>query len=316
MMRITAGAPGLLLAAIVWLILSITSMAGDAPAIAESRGVILPAPSQWGMPYTLSCILNLAATALCASGLWIINKAFNILPGLLFSTLFLCLCGTFPQLNAGLSPSLLTALIVLLCTYMLFKLYGRRNATTACLSLFSILSWGSMMQSACLLLMPIFLLGTVFLQVCRPREFIASLLGIITPYWIVLGFGIVSPEQLHFELPLNITHIAGDPQMLIGLLVTAGVAALALIMLMLYNALHMLSAGVKMRAYHSFVNLLGFACIWFMLFDTANFLTYLATMLLSLSFVATRTFTISRSPRAWVLPASLCAIFIILYFLF
>ena len=172
-----------------------------------------------------------------------------------------------------------------------------------------------MVQSACLMLVPVFIVGLILLQAGRLRQIAAAVLGLAAPYWILLGSGLASTEQLQFAIPVNITGMSGSPQLLISLCMSAGISAFSAIMLMLYNALHTLSAGVKVRACYSFINLLGCACILLMLADAANFIAYAGVLLMSLSLVVTRTVILSRSPRSWILPACLIVISLILFFL-
>ena len=315
MMRACTGAPGMLLAGALWAVMSVTGIPDGTPAIAESGGTLLPAPGSWGLHPALSCLLGMSLAAGCAIALWLLNKTFNFLsgPGAIFSAIFLIACGATPDMSNSLSPGLIVATVALWGTYMLFGLYGRRHATSQCLLLFSLLSWGSMAQQACLMLAPVFLAGLVLLRVGRPREFLASLAGLVTPYWIVLGLGIASPGELHLNAPRMIAYMEGDPSRLVWTLASAGVTAFVFVMLVLYNSLHTLSAGVKMRACLSFVNLLGGGCIAWMLFDCCDFTAYCATLYMCTGLVVTRTFELSRSPRAWVLPACIAATYVILY---
>lgn len=317
MMRACTGAPGMLLAVVLWAVMSVSGIPDGAPAITESGGTLLPAPGAWGLHPALSCMLGMSLAGGCAIALWLLNKTYNFLPGpgAIFSAIFLIACGATPDLSATFSPGLTVAAVVLWSTYILFGLYGRRRATSQCLLLFSLLSWGSMAQQACLMLAPVFLAGLVLMRVGRPREFMASLLGLVTPYWIVLGLGIASPEDLGMSVPRMIAYMEGEPSRLVWTLISAGITALFFVMLVLYNSLHSLSAGVRMRACLSFVNLLGGGCIALMLFDCSDFTACCATLYMCLGLVVTRTFEVSRSPRAWVLPACIAATYVIIYFL-
>lgn len=317
MMRACTGAPGMLLAVVLWAAMSATGVTSAPAAPPESGGTLLLPPGEWGLHPALSCVLGMGLAGVCAVALWLLNKAYNFLPGpgAVFSAIFLTACGATPGLGSSLSPGLITAAVTLWATYMLFGLYGRRDVSKSCLLLFSLLSWGSMAQQACLMLAPVFLLGLGAMRVWRPREVLASLLGLATPYWIVLGLGLASPCQLSFHAPAFISELQGEPVRLVWPLITAGITALVFLMLMLYNSLHTLSAGVRMRACLSFINLLGCGCMAWMLFDCRDFTAYTGTLYMCLGLVATRTFEVSRSPRAWVLPACLAATYVILFWL-
>lgn len=298
---------------LLWLLLSALN-ADESLVLPEPGGTLLLPPSQWGMSPLLSVSLGILLTALTGAGLWLLNKTYNILPGpgAIYTALFLIAVGAMPFTGPGLTPSTIVALVTVCCTYRLFGIYGMRNGTMQCMLLFSILSFASMVQSACLLLIPVFLLGTAFLNACHLREFVASILGVIAPYWIVLGLGLAHWDQLAWRLPSNITRLSGDPHALMWLFIAAGAAGLIALMLMLYNGTHMLSCGVRHRAYYSFINLLAFSMVWFVLFDSAQATAYLGTLYLAMGLVATQSFLLSRSPRAWILPVAIAAIFLLI----
>lgn len=315
MMRACTGAPALLVAAAAWLVMEMLSARTGAPDILPAAGTLLVAPQEWGLPGWLSTAAAALLTAGCAIALWVLNKRYCILPGpgAIYSAILFIGCGAYTCTGAGLRSGIIVAATVIACIFILFSLYGRRNATQGCMLLFSLLSWGSMAQSACLMLMPVFLLGTMIIGVCRGRELLASLLGIVAPYWIVIGTGIATPGQLQLSMPEYITSISCEATELIWIFTTCALTGLLLLMLMLYNALHMHSSGVMMRSFHSFINMLGCACICLMLVDSGRLMAYIPTTLICLGLTATHSFELSRSPRAWILPLSIAIMYIILY---
>lgn len=314
LMRSVTGTPGIAFAVLAWLLMTIAS-AASAPSFTPTGGILLLPPAEWGLSHTLSCILGALLTLLCAQSLWLLNKTHSILPGPsgIYIATFLVLTAAMPAAGSSLSGSMLTLAILLPCVHILFSLHGRRKTPYGCFLIFSTLGWGSMLQGACLWLMPVFLAGMACLQVFRVREVAAALLGVLTPFWIMFGLGLASPASLQWPEPLFISQIPGSPTTIIALLIPAGTAALLLVILMLYNALNTLSEGVRMRALHTFINLLGLACIVLIVFDCRHLPAYLSTLIFCIAFVLARTFTLTRSPRAWILPVSIYALFIIIY---
>lgn len=314
-LRICSGAPGLFISFLIWLVLSIMSASGSDHGFSCGGGTLVLPSTQWGLPYGALCAFGMFGMALSAASLWLLNKRYNMLPGALYSSLLLIMCGTTPAVTRGFSPAVIMALITLGCTLTLFGLYGKRNATADCFLLFTCLGWGSMIQTSCLWLAGVFLIGLAVVQVFRLREVVASLLGLGAPYWIMLGLGLVTPDQLHIEAPHMVTALSGNPADLIWTLVTAGVTALGLLIMMLYNAITTPPAGVQVRAYNSFINLLGFAAVIFMIFDAERLPAYLMIAFMSLSFMTARCTSQSRSPRAWILPVCVAATYLLIYFL-
>lgn len=315
--RLAAGAPALIAAALLWVLCTLWPGARPAMAAPVPGGTLLLPPSLWGIGQGWLVAAAMALTAITASGLWSLVKAFNLLPGpgALYSSLLLVMAGTAPLGAAALLAASFTGAISLWATAMLFSLYGRRQPAMKAMLLFSLLSWGSMAQSALLLLAPVFVLGAVFLKALNIKSLCAALLGLALPYWIVLGLGLAQPACLDITPPHDITRLAGDPARLIWLYATGGLLTLFSLMLALYNSMHTLSAGVRMRAYQSFVTLLLAGSILLMLFDSGRLAAYWLVMAWSLSLATTRTFYLSRTPRAWLLPTALCAALAALFFL-
>ena len=317
--RAVAGKGGLavtLLVTTVMCALSAVFSGSVTPANTQS-GICLPSPIEWTVSPILAATANIILGWTACLGMISLNKRFNFIPGtsMLYASVFMTAMWANPWTDSHLSSSAILVCIVLGCTHILFNLYGRRNASQGIFAIFSLLSWGSMTQYACLLLMPIFMLGAVFLKSFRPREFAAALLGIAAPYWIMLGSGLLPPESLRYPELTSIFSGFTPGNGLKWLLATNGTTAVILIAAMLANSIRANSMGVKMRAYHSFINLLGAAMIWYMLFDLGNITAYTATLALCLGFQAARYFQLSRLKRTYIYILAIQATYIILFIL-
>lgn len=314
--RMLAGKGSLALSLLATLVIAIISAAMFSPGPLEGHaGICLPSPNEWKLPGGLSFVLNILLYWIACLGAISLNKRFNFIPGsgVLFASVFMFAALSDPWLNSRLSSSSIVVCVVLACCHLLFGLYGRRNASQEIFFIFSILSWGSMIQYSCVLLMPIFMLGAIFLKVFGVRECLAAILAILTPYWIIFGLGVLPAEALRWPGLTNFfTGFAGNGQ-LYWLLVANGITATLFLLLLAANSLKAYSLGVRMRALNSFLNLLGIAMIWFMLFDTDNLLAYAATLALAFGFQAGRFFPECRLRRAYLLILLIPVIYITLF---
>lgn len=302
------GPVGLCLAALLYLVMAgcSFSMLGSMP-LNGNIGLCLPSPNEWMLSPGLSMALSLALTALCVILMVAINARFSIIPGtgLLYAVTFLVATGSIPWVNQRLSSAIILTGVVLICTYMLFTLYGRRHAAQGICVIFSLLSWGSMVQYAFMLVMPIFLLGTIFLNILRIREFFGAILGIICPYWIMMGLGVINLDS--FGLP-QLTNLFRDftaPGSLFFLMVGQGITALLTLILTMSNTMASSGTGQQLRSYHAFINLLSIAMVWFMLFDSSNMLAYTTTLAACFGFQAAR-FAANPRNRFAYLPVVIC----------
>ncbi|MCM1005536.1 MAG: hypothetical protein NC402_04490 [Prevotella sp.] len=289
---------------------------GDVPVLG-SLGTCLPSANEWGLNPYLSMAICGGTMAVCVLMSVQLNARYSIVPGtgLVYAVTFIVSAGSIPWINRGISSALIMTAVVLICTYLLFALYGRRHAAQGICVIFSLLSWGSMIQYGFVLLMPIFFLGAIFIGAMRFKEFVGALLGIICPYWIMWGLGAVSIEDIGLPILTNLFSGYLAPAPLFYLLLGEGITALAVLLLTASNAMTSSATGQQQRSYNSFLNLLGIAMVWYMLFDFTNILAYTTTLSLCLGwqtarYAANTHHKLAYLPAVLVLPA-LIAIFIL-----
>ncbi len=264
-------------------------MAGGAGFPAASGldyGVCLPSPNLWGLTPSLSLWGNVGLVFLCSLFVISLTKHYNFIPAnnISYATVLLLMSTAMPWTIFRFGSATLMLVVTLICIYILFGLYDRRNTAEGVFIIFTFLSWGSMVNHGFLLLMPIFCLGTLFMKALHGKQFMAMLLGIMAPYWILLATGLVTFADFR---PLEIYNLFRDFSIGDGsfrFLLTIGLSAMVFLILLLANAMRTDSVGVKMRAYKSFVNLLGFALLWYMVFDSRNIMAYTTTFFLTIGF--------------------------------
>ena len=82
--------------------------------------------------------------------------------------------------------------------------------------------------------MLVFLLACVQMQVFNGRTLVAALIGIITPWWILLGFGIISPADIHLPVITSIFSVI-DLNDTFLLLISVGFTAFLIVMSLVLN---------------------------------------------------------------------------------
>ncbi len=282
------GKGGFVLSFIVFVVLALLpgSVAVPDSIVGSGYGVCLPSVSSWPLDATASMWINMSLIAGAAVYSIFVTKHFNFVPAdnLLYAISLLLMCGATPWTTEKLNPGVLMLLLVLVCLNIIFSLYGRRNCAEGIFLVFSFLSFGSMVQYAFLLLIPVFLLGCVFLRSMRIREVVAMLLGIAAPYWILLATGVVKFSEFHLPALTNLFSGAESPMDLFRLLLTVAISGLIFLFALLVNSMRHASAGVMARARWSFIHLLGFSLLWFMVFDFTNLLVYLPSFFLTVGY--------------------------------
>lgn len=300
---ILGGPAGLVIGILLYVAMAwgAVSLMGSTP-LEGSAGVCFPSPNQWALSPYLSFSLSTALTALCVLLAISLNARFTLIPGtgVMYASLYLLAAGSVPWVAPRLSAAIILLTGTLICCHLLFALHGRKNAAQGIFVIFSLLAWGAMIQYAFIMLMPIFMLGAIFIGVFRLREFVAAILGIVAPFWIVTGLGVVSIDRFCLPSLTNLFTGFTDPGPLFFMMLGQSFTALMLLILTASNALVPPTTGQQHRSYIAFINLLGIAMMWFMLFDYTNLLAYSSVMALCLGFQAARYAAIPRHRFAYL----------------
>lgn len=278
------------------------------PSFGVGQGGLLLRPmGEWAIPLWL---LQMALGGGVCALLWLLNKRWSLLPGSGNQYLSLTLI-LLPMVGLDPPAGFFTALTAIGCTSLLFGLYTSRNRPFGALMLFSAIGWGSMVQTALLAYIPLFLLGLGLVKCFSLRTFLAALIGLAIPYWIVLGSGFASPDMVQASLPSPIWMGEIHSSSVLPL-ISLTLAGLGWLLLVLYNALTATSQGVQTRSRYTFLNLLGAYTLLLIFFDFGRAACYAPLLLTIFSLQVSRTTLLSRSPRRWLLPASTVLIFVIL----
>lgn len=278
-------------------------------------GLCLPSPNQWNIPPFLSWFLNVLIISGVAFLLPLMNRKYNFIqttdPLLPLAFLILIACNTVITSRLG-TPVLLLAVNVL-CFYILLETYEKINSTQEFFLIASFLSIGSMVEYSFLMMIPVFVAGGFLMKSIGWREFVAFGFGLIAPYWIVVGMGIVEPSQFRFPIGTPITvQLDLNPQ-LYRTLVSIGLAALISMIFSFYNSFSLLHGNSRVRSIHLSISIMGYICIISMIGDFNNLLAYSGTIYLWLALEMATLFSTKsfRSPQIWIL--SIWLLFFILY---
>lgn len=175
-----------------------SSLCGQ-PAPAGLDGIVAAWSGPWRIEQWLSLSLGIVANGLIALLLVYLNKTFNVLRcmTMLQSTLFLCMTLATPWHLAMLTSGTVVALVAMACCFILFAEYGNAaDCQRRVFLTFLLLSVGAAVDATFAVLLPIYMFACVQMRVMNLRTILAILMGIATPWVILLGFGIVKPDQL------------------------------------------------------------------------------------------------------------------------
>ena len=146
----------------------------------DNKGTVLSSPGLWIGPAMTSMWVNQAIIAGIMALMIFINKAYNI-------------------------PRTIT---LIYATF--FAILQTATSRRRVFLVFFMLSSAVSVQYAFIIYIPVFLIACAQMRIFTLRTVLASLLGLITPWWILIGGGIVAPSDFHLPELTGISEITGS----------------------------------------------------------------------------------------------------------
>lgn len=278
---------------------------GAVVPIAGNLGWGLPSANIW-LPFApLSAAVNLGVCLAIALLTFYINRRFNVLRSLtsLGSTMFLIMQVALPAVLGQFYGGSLLALLVMLSVALLFSVYTDTCGQKRVFLIFCTLGAAAMTQIAYLFYVPVFWVGCMQMRIFGLRSFLASLLGLITPVWILLGFGIVEPQTL-LQTPLSSLLTPAwsmfDSADMVQAITTAGITIVLGVIFTVANLLKILSYNSRVRAFNGFFTILFGVTAIFMVLNFSNFTFYIPLLNVLVAYQIAHFFTYRRQRRTYI----------------
>lgn len=275
-------------------------------------GICLPSPNMWNLSPLASWVVFMFILAGTTVGLSLVNKNFSIVPGsgAMLPGMFMLTSASIPWISGSLTSSCLMAPALLACLAILFNNYRSRNAAQGVFLVATILSLGSMIQYGFMLMaVPMLVIAAMFKSL-HWREIFAFLMGLLAPYWIGVGLGLIPLDA--FVIP-NLSKIwervLSPEMMLTGLLNIAFTAVLTLI-LGLNNALKLFAGNVRRQSFNTAIGIIEFSAALFMVLDYNNFTAYITSFYMAAAFQYANVFALWKIRKPWIPTLILCAIYL------
>lgn len=249
-------------------------------ALALAEGGQLPYPvgnggllSAWSLPWLanspLAPYLGLACTAVVATLLITVNSTFNLLRNItrLQATAFIIMQMAAPAVVVHLCAPMASAAVVLCCMYLLFSIYGDRDATSTVFLIFFILSLCASWDVLFVALMPVFMLGCAQMRILSLRSISAMLIGTVTPWIILTGFGIVDISSIKWP---QLQETTQSEKFNLPLVAAVSLSAFVTVAAWLQNLMKYLTYNAHSRAMLSMVTVLSLTVIILGLCNLSN----------------------------------------------
>lgn len=300
-------------AAIILVIAAVCAAVTRLPlsAQAETAPSLFPGPGTWLPAGTASFVLNMTVNAAIAFMLLVINRMYRLMRTItwVFVGLFFFMQLAQPGALGYFCGGSFLALTALTLTALLFSTYADPACTRSTYLLFMLLALAALFQYNIIFLLPVFLLGIVQMKTFDTRTLLACVMGLVTPLWILIGFGIVSPDAL-LSLPFldawaPVTAESDHTVYITRLLTTAFTGGIGLIFTFA-NLIKVMSYNSARRAFNGFFTLLFLATIVLIVADHHNHTLYIPLLDILVAyqaghFFATRRYRLSYIPVCIIL---------------
>lgn len=287
---------------------------GRVTALVGDRGMLFESPNLWIADPAVSMWVNVGATLGIAALMILLNRTYNLLRTvtLLDATFFLVMSLGVPSQLVQFNTGSLLCIVLLACMSILYSTYGDPSRTRRIFLLFVILSSLTMVQYCFALYALVFVIGVIQMRIFTMRTLVAIILGIITPWWIVLGFFPGLVHQIHlpgFDNLFDLFRITEN----VHLFVAAALTMLVLVAGWVLNIPQMIAYNAHMRAFNGSLSVISLFTLLVIFADFTNIAVYMPVLYMCASFYAGRFLAAKNRPRSCYTILAILVMYIALY---
>lgn len=308
----SSGAVVMMAVAALYLLLS-AGFEESLPAQGE-QGICLPPPALWPLSRVVDVVGGIALNAAVLVVIALINKGFNILRSntRLELGLFAIMAAAVPRLVVNVNSGIFVAVAVCISIFLLFSTFDNPAGVRRVFLAFMILSLGAAMQYCFVIYLPLLWVITAQMRIFNIRSFLASVFGIMTPWIILLGFGIVGPHDFHMPEVTGIFRTFEEDSAIYFLAVT-GFTSFLLIASIVLNISKTISYNARARAFNGALSLLSFVTIIAIAVNYNNLLAYLPLLNVCAACQLAHLFVNHKFERQWIAVFAVCICYIAFY---
>ena len=277
-------------------------------------GVCLSSQSVLRLSPVVSLLLNLCGFIGVCALMSLLNKAYTFTRDVtyVFASAFMLLGIAVPDIAVQLYDGTMLCFMCLFMVALLFGLYQSPYPQRRVFLISLLLSACCMYSYAFMYLIPVFFVGFLQMRSMSVRSALAMVLGLVTPFWIVLGMGIMEISELMLPRWENIWN--GIDMERSGFFVgVVAVTAIVTVIMLARNILQIINYKMQVRAYNGFFLVLTVATMVVMVVDYTNLLVYLPMLNVCFAIQMAHAFTIKKYLRRYILYFSFAAVCIGVY---
>lgn len=247
----------------------------------------------------VSLIINYLLYAVIGYLLIVLNNTFAIirLRASIQTSLYFIIIAACPELYP-LQIGSVTTLFMVGSIYFLFQSYQQTKSSGSIFYSWMFLGFASLLLPQLLFLTPLYLIGAYNFQSLNPKSFFAGLIGVMVPYWFLLGyaFSLNQFEVLYHPLEQLCTFTPID----FLAFKTWQIAIIIYLALIFFVAItNSLINGwqdkIRTRSYINFFSIMGVCLLALVILQQQHFSTMFPLLLICFSFLAGHFFALTHS---------------------
>lgn len=285
----------------------------EAPRVADPW-FVLPSAGYW-LPYGVADFIGAIAAGAAITGIMaLLNRRFNFLrtTSALYITFFVLMQAATPTLASQFYTGEVLTIATGLSLMLLFDVYRSEQASRHVFLVFFLLSALSTTQYSFVFYLLMMLVVVAQMGIMNGRTLVAALLGVVTPWWICIGFGIINPLEIRFPM-LETIFANPDFRGMTLTVITAGFTAVLLVLVLVLNLFKAIAYNARTRAMNGAVCVVAIGTVAAMLLDYNNFTAYVPTLNSAAAIQAAHFFAQRRTDRSGYFILSILAIYIVLF---
>lgn len=269
-----------------------------------ATGLGLSPAHTWLSPGLAAVLLNTVVSLGIAFMLYILNREFKLMrnSSMAVAGIFMFMQMSISQTLTVFSGGTLMAFVLTACMFLMFSIYNSRDCSLPVYTLFMILGLGSLTFYGYLFYVPVFMIGCMQVRVLSLRTLTAAITGLITPAWILGGFGIMDisaiPTPDITTLFFNIGHHTDIAS--IKFMATAGFTVLTCLICGIGCIMRTYSYNSRSRSYNGFIYILTLATILLSCIDFGSAIIYIPLLNCVAAYQATHFFITNRDQRSFI----------------
>ncbi len=280
--------------------------------LSGDAGICLPSPNLWDILPLWSRVINAAAIVAGATGMWFLNKKYNFVrhSDFILPSFMLIFTAANPMASGFLGTSTLLMLVNLLALGVLFDNYRVRRASQDVFIVATFYSIGSMADYTFFVMTPMVLIAALMLKCLRIKEGLAFIIGLALPYWIALGFGLITFADFRWPHLSNLFNGYMPPADLITMIGGVTLLWFSSVIVALNTAVKLYAGNPRPRTFNYIIYLMSVYCALAMVLDSANLTAYLGTIYMCSAVMMSNFFMLNTIPRTkvWIACFYACAI--------